>query len=259
MEDLEGLNQYYRADFQVPTGEQYVTLTSHNRLADQINEEKLAELDTKLHRLNAVVKDEFQRNMFPVEEILNLRIDAQVMFVKNDSGEERRYFNGKIGTVKEISSSGEEITVTFGEAEDDVCVKRETWENIRYAYDKNTDKIEEQVLGTFKQFPLRLAWAITIHKSQGLTFDKAIVDGATPVAAGQVYVALSRMRSLKGMVLRSRISPHAVRTDARVVDFMHSTKKSEEDLELCVLGTKGVYEDKISRRVSDGIVYQTGG
>lgn len=231
VEDLEGLNQYYRADFQAPKGEQYVTLTSHNRLADQINEEKLADLDTKLHRLNAVVKDEFQRNMFPVEEILNLRIDAQVMFIKNDSGEERRYFNGKIGTVKEISSSGEEVTVTFGEAEDDVCVKRETWENIRYAYDKSTDKIEEQVLGTFAQFPLRLAWAITIHKSQGLTFDKAIVDAGTSFAAGQVYVALSRMRSLKGMVLRSKITPHAVRTDARVVDFMHSTKKSEEDLE----------------------------
>src|SRR5690606_1527670 len=107
----------------------------------------------KLHRLNAVVKDEFQRSMFPVEEILSLRVDAQVMFIKNDSGEVRRYFNGKIGTVKEISSSGEEVTVTFGGDEDDVCVKRETWENIRYAYDKGTHMIEEEVLGTFEQLP----------------------------------------------------------------------------------------------------------
>lgn len=230
-EDLERLNQYYDSDFQVPFGEKYVTLTSHNRIADEINAKKLIDLDTRLHRLKAVVRDEFQRSMFPADEVLELRVGAQVMFTKNDSGEERRYFNGKIGAVAEISSSGDEVTVTFGKGEDDVCVKRETWENIRYAYDQGTDKIEEQVLGTFAQFPLRLAWAITIHKSQGLTFDRAIVDAGTSFAAGQVYVALSRMRSLSGLVLRSKISPHAVRTDARVVDFMQKTKKTAADLD----------------------------
>src|SRR5690606_41341270 len=137
-------------------------------------------------------------------------------FTKNDSGEERRYFNGKIGEVKTISNDEEEVTVTFGAGEEDVTVKRETWENIKYVYDQRADKITEQVLGTFAQFPLRLAWAITIHKSQGLTFDQAIVDAGTSFAAGQVYVALSRMRSLDGLVLRSKISPHAVRTDTRV-------------------------------------------
>lgn len=230
-EDLVALNTYYRSDFQPDQGEKYVTLTSHNRLAEDINEAKLAGLTTPLHRLNAVIRDEFQRSMFPVEEVLNIRVGAQVMFTKNDTGEDRRYFNGKIGEVKEIDSSGDEITVSFQGEEEDVCVKRETWENIRYVYDQTADKINEQILGTFAQFPLRLAWAITIHKSQGLTFDKAIVDAGTSFAAGQVYVALSRMRSLDGLVLRSKISSHAIRTDDRVMSFMQGAKKSKTDLQ----------------------------
>src|SRR5690606_21377463 len=123
---------------------------------------------------------------------------------------------------KEINLQDNKVVVGFPNKEDDVTVSRETWENIRYSYNKGDDKIEEEVLGTFSQFPLRLAWAITIHKSQGLTFDKAIIDAGTSFAAGQVYVALSRLRSLDGLVLRSKLTNFSIRTDAQVVDFMHN-------------------------------------
>ncbi|MCT1526803.1 helix-turn-helix domain-containing protein [Sphingobacterium hotanense] len=219
-EELEELNAHYKPDFVPDKDEQYITLTSHNRLADQINQEKLMSLDTKLHQIKSLIKDDFGQSMFPADENLSLRIGAQVMFIKNDTGEDRRYYNGKIGTVKDINLDKHQVIVSFPNDEEDVVVKRETWENIRYSYNKGDDKIEEEVLGTFSQFPLRLAWAITIHKSQGLTFEKAIVDAGTSFAAGQVYVALSRLTGLEGLVLRSKISPFAIRTDHQVVNFM---------------------------------------
>ncbi|MVZ65428.1 AAA family ATPase [Sphingobacterium sp. DK4209] len=221
--ELEQLNSHFQADFVPEKDEQYITLTSHNRLAEQINQEKLMSLDTKLHQIKSLIKDDFGQSMFPADEMLSLRIGAQVMFIKNDTGEERRYYNGKIGTVKDINLDKHQVTVSFPNDEEDVTVKRETWENIRYSYNKGDDKIEEEVLGTFSQFPLRLAWAITIHKSQGLTFEKAIVDAGTSFAAGQVYVALSRLTGLDGLVLRSKISPFAIRTDLQVVSFMKQT------------------------------------
>ena len=227
-DDLEALNAHYKPDFVPPAGEQYITLTSHNRLADQINQEKLESLDSKLHRIKSIIKDEFQNGLFPAEDTLSLRVGAQVMFIKNDVGEERRYFNGKIGTVKDIQIDKHKIIVSFPNGEEDVEVKRETWENIRYSYNKGDDKIEEEVLGTFSQFPLRLAWAITIHKSQGLTFDKAIIDAGTSFAAGQVYVALSRLTGLEGLVLRSRVPSYAIRTDFQVVNFMKQMAASSD-------------------------------
>lgn len=227
-EDLEKLNAHYQPDFVAPQGEQYITLTSHNRLADQINQEKLMSLETKMHQIKSIIKDDFQQSIFPADDTLSLREGAQVMFIKNDTGEDRRYFNGKIGTVKEINLPKHQIIVSFPNGEEDVVVKRETWENIRYSYNKGDDKIEEQVLGTFSQFPLRLAWAITIHKSQGLTFDKAIIDAGTSFAAGQVYVALSRLTGLEGLVLRSKISSFAIRTDHQVVNFMKQIAAKDE-------------------------------
>ena len=211
-----------------PQGEQYITLTSHNRLADQINQEKLMSLETKMHQIKSIIKDDFQQSIFPADDTLSLREGAQVMFIKNDTGEDRRYFNGKIGTVKEINLPKHQIIVSFPNGEEDVEVKRDTWENIRYSYNKGEDKIEEEVLGTFSQFPLRLAWAITIHKSQGLTFDKAIIDAGTSFAAGQVYVALSRLTGLEGLVLRSKISSFAIRTDHQVVNFMKQIAAKDE-------------------------------
>ncbi len=227
-QDLEELNTHYKEDFVPDKSEQFITLTSHNRLADQINQEELAKLPGKMHNVKAVVKDDFQQGAYPTEETLTLKLGAQVMFIKNDTGEDRKYFNGKIGVVKELNLDKHQVVVGFKDGSEDVVVRRETWENIKYKYNKGEDKIEEEVLGTFSQFPLRLAWAITIHKSQGLTFDKAIIDAGTSFAAGQVYVALSRLTGLEGLVLRSKIAPHAIRTDFQVVDFMKQLVKEEE-------------------------------
>jgi len=227
-QDLEELNAHYKEDFVPEKNEQFITLTSHNRLADQINQEELIKLSGKMHNVKAVVKDDFQQGAYPTEETLTLKIGAQVMFIKNDTGEDRKYFNGKIGVVKELNLDKHQVLVGFKDGSEDVVVRRETWENIKYKYNKGEDKIEEEVLGTFSQFPLRLAWAITIHKSQGLTFEKAIIDAGTSFAAGQVYVALSRLTGLEGLVLRSKIAPHAIRTDFQVVDFMKQLVKEDE-------------------------------
>ncbi|ULT22564.1 helix-turn-helix domain-containing protein [Sphingobacterium sp. E70] len=211
-------------------------MTSHNRNADEINSAKLASLSGKMLNLKAVVKDDFAQGSYPAEETLSLKIGAQVMFIRNDSGDERKYYNGKIGTVKNIDTVQGTVSVTFPDGSEEVTVKRETWENIRYNYDKGQDQIKEEILGTFSQFPLRLAWAITIHKSQGLTFQKAIIDAGTSFAAGQVYVALSRLTSLDGLVLKSIIPSYAIRTDYQVVEFAqraHSQSSINEILEQC--------------------------
>ncbi|GHE23577.1 helix-turn-helix domain-containing protein [Sphingobacterium griseoflavum] len=234
--DLDYLNSHYREGFTPNGGEQFITLTSHNKLADSINQEQLLQLSGTLHNLKAVVKDEFQQSSYPAEETLPLKIGAQVMFIKNDSGEDRKFFNGKIGEVKELNLDKHQVVVGFKDGSEDVTVRRETWENIRYNYNKGEDKIEEEVMGTFSQYPLRLAWAITIHKSQGLTFDRAVIDAGTSFAAGQVYVALSRLTGLDGLVLKSRIPHHSIRTDSQVVDFMQRMTSGEEVgkiLELC--------------------------
>ncbi len=225
---LAQLNAYYQPDFVPGKEEPYITLTSHNHRADAINRQALEGLAGKTHVLKAEVSRDFPESMYPVEASFSLKLGAQVMFVRNDSGEQRRFYNGKIGFVKHIEGKGEQLIVEFPDGSDDVEVKRELWENIRYSYDKPQDKIKEEVLGSFSQFPLRLAWAITIHKSQGLTFDRAIIDAGASFAAGQVYVALSRLRRLEGLVLRSRITPHSIHTDPRVVAFSNATLADEE-------------------------------
>src|SRR5690606_2552874 len=186
---------------------------THKNRADTINKQELSPLPDESVELKAKVANDFPESMYPAELELTLKIGAQVMFIRNDSGDERRYYNGKIGYVKHIDSSGGSLIVAIKDDSEAVEVKREEWENIRYNYDKSRDKVEEEVLGTYGQFPLLLAWAITIHKSQGLTFDRAIIDAGASFAAGQVYVALSRLRTLDGLVLHSRIPPHSIRTD----------------------------------------------
>jgi len=219
-QDLELLHTHYQPDFIPPKGDNYITLTSHNAKADGINQEELGKLIGKRHAFEASVTGEFNDKAFPAERTLHLKEGAQIMLIKNDKGESRRYFNGKIGTIKKLSA--EKIVVVFPGEPDDLTLEKETWKNIRYNYDKEKDKIEEEELGTFSQYPVRLAWAITIHKSQGLTFEKAIIDAGASFAPGQVYVALSRLTSLNGLVLRSRINPHSISTDERVIGFTDS-------------------------------------
>ncbi|MEC3879266.1 helix-turn-helix domain-containing protein [Parapedobacter sp. 10938] len=227
-QQLDVLNNYYEPDFVPPATTPYITLTTHNNRADTINRQELSTLAGKSVILKAKVAKEFPESMYPAELELTLKIGAQVMFIRNDSGDDRRYYNGKIGYVKHIDSAGDSLMVEFKDDSEAVEVKREEWENIRYNYDKSQDKVAEEVLGTFAQFPLRLAWAITIHKSQGLTFDRAIIDAGASFAAGQVYVALSRLRTLDGLVLHSRIPPHSIRTDHQVADFSSNTATEDE-------------------------------
>jgi len=217
---LADLNARYLKDFADTDheGEGYITLCTHNNNADAINASRLETLNRKSHRFEAEIEGEFPEHSFPTAVTLEVKPQAQVMFVRNDSSPEKRFFNGKIGKITKIS--GEKIWIQCPDDIDEIMVEPATWENIQYSLDPETMEITENKIGAFIQYPLKLAWAITIHKSQGLTFDRAIIDAQAAFAHGQVYVALSRCRTLEGMVLSSPISPRAVKTDNTVLSFV---------------------------------------
>lgn len=215
-DDLEQLNSRY--DPFVEKGPlNYITLTTHNHKAEVINKQELDKLPGREKQFRGTLKGDFGEKQLPTELTLTLKPGAQVMFVKNDSSPEKRYYNGKIGVVSGITD--EEVYVRFPDENEDLEVKPETWENISYSLNQETRHIDEKVIGEFIQIPLRLAWAITIHKSQGLTFERAIIDAGQSFAPGQVYVALSRCTSLQGVVLLSRISGQSIVQDQRIVRF----------------------------------------
>ncbi|HOI78504.1 MAG TPA: HRDC domain-containing protein [Petrimonas sp.] len=224
-EGLELLQSRYDPHFNPTPEENYITLTTHNFSADAINSTELEKINTTAHSFHAVVKGEFPDNAFPVDRVLILKEGAKVMFVKNDTEVPRRYFNGKIGTVTHILEEG--VTVQCPDDTEEITVSPVLWENIRYTTHSETNTVEEEIIGTYKQIPLRLAWAITIHKSQGLTFDKAIIDAGKAFSPGQVYVALSRCRSLDSLVLKSPINRYSIGVDEQVVRF--SSSKPEEN------------------------------
>ncbi len=201
-EDFKLLNSRLQRNFRPKENDGYITLTTHNYQSDDINKKRLNNLPSRSHFYQAEIVGEFPDNIFPVEENLELKVGAQVMFLKNDT-EGKKYFNGKIGIITKL---GEEIIkVKCHDDLDEIDVRKSEWQNIRYVMDAETRQITEEVIGTFRQFPLRLAWAITIHKSQGLTFEKAVIDAEKAFAIGQVYVALSRCTSLEGLVLSSPV------------------------------------------------------
>ncbi len=212
-EDIDALNKHYRPDYKSEDGA--ITLTTHNAQAEQINNAQLSALKAKERKFKATIKGDFPESLFPVSETLLFKEGARVMFVKNDSAE-GRYFNGKLATVKYMGEDSIFVTDDDGKP---ITVQPTTWENKRYALSEGTKELEEDIIGTFSQFPLKLAWAITVHKSQGLTFDKAIIDVGRAFAPGQVYVALSRLRSIDGLILRTPIHQGAISSDPNVVSF----------------------------------------
>ncbi len=215
--DVALLEKYYRADFKPSLSEKYITLTTHNNKADTLNKLRIEELSNPAYLYLAKVEDEFSEHAYPAEHILELKVGAQVMFIKNDATGEQRFFNGKIATV--VALETDKITVQTEGNNEKVVVEKYKWENIRYTTDKVSGEIKEELIGTFTQYPLKLAWAITVHKSQGLTFDKAIIDIGNAFAPGQIYVALSRLRSLDGLILTSLISGSGIRQDQNVTFF----------------------------------------
>ena len=224
-DDLEILHEKYHPTFISRDDEHYITLTTHNYKADEINSTQLNKLPGQLHLFPGKIEKEFSEKALPVEMNLQLKEGAQIMFIKNDKGEVRRYYNGKIGTIKKIT--GEKIIVEFPNETDELELEKETWKNIRYSFDREKNHLNEEEIGTYTQYPIRLAWAITIHKSQGLTFEKAIIDAGDSFAAGQVYVALSRLTGMEGLILYSKILPQSISTDERVLAFSKSELNKE--------------------------------
>ena len=216
-EQFSELNERYIPDFAPADDEGYITLSTHNNTAQQINSQKLLSLKTKLRTFTATTEGEFPENMYPTEANLELKVGAQVMFIKNDISREKLYYNGKIGRITVIDD--ELIHVKATSDGQMIYADRVDWENIRYTIDPETKEIKNDVIGRFTQYPLKLAWAITIHKSQGLTFEKAIIDASAAFAHGQVYVALSRCKTLGGLVLRTPIPSHSIKTEPTLEDF----------------------------------------
>lgn len=215
-EDVDLLNQHYDEHFESDTKEGYINITTHNHQANTINQRELKKLKAENYRYRAEIQGEFPENLFPCAEKLELKEGTQVMFIKNDTGEKPKYFNGKIGKITLLTKDKIGLRTEKGEV---IFVKTFTWENKRYIINKETGETEEEVLGTFTQYPLKLAWAITVHKSQGLTFEKAILDLSKTFAPGQMYVALSRLTGLEGMVLVSPIPQKQIQQDPALKRF----------------------------------------
>ena len=226
--DIQNLNQYVQPNFDLKANKGYITLTTHNAKADAMNAKALQDLEGKLVKYKPEIVGDFPDKIFPVDETLELKIGAQIMFVKNDLSFDKKYFNGKMGIIKSLSA--EEILVYFPEENKTIEVEKYEWQNIRYKVDEMTKEIEEDVIGTFVHYPIKLAWAITVHKSQGLTFDKAALDVSQVFLPGQAYVALSRLRSLNGLILLSPLRMNGISNDQDVMDYALN-KASEELLE----------------------------
>ena len=224
---IEILNQRYIPNFITQEDDSYIILTTHNATALEINLARHEKIVAKTRRFKAEIKGDFPEFIFPTSENLELKAGAQVMFIKNDSSADKLYYNGKIGKIIRF-----EEDIIYVKCPDDfyeIPVKREMWENIKYKYNEKNQSIEEDVAGSFCQYPLKLAWAITVHKSQGLTFEKAVIDIKAAFAFGQVYVALSRCRSLNGLVLMSEFSEKNIKSDFSVEGFTKQTREAPPD------------------------------
>ncbi|MDO3643084.1 HRDC domain-containing protein [Mucilaginibacter sp. L3T2-6] len=227
---LEKLNQRYDPGLNENWRRDYVTLSTHNQLVNNINQLRLHELEGEPLTFKAAVQGEFPKEAYPAEEELVLKVGAQVMFIKNDSSGKKQYYNGRTGRITALSPTN--ITLEFLDDGTSFEVLQETWQNVKYSLSESEQKINESNNGSFSQYPLKLAWAITIHKSQGLTFEKAIIDVDAAFAFGQTYVALSRCRSLEGMVLKEPVRAENIRTDPQIISFMQYAGVHAPNIEL---------------------------
>lgn len=213
--DIAMLNSRFIPENKTTNDKGYIRLTTHNQQAQQINNKKINDLPTPSYTFKAKIEGNFPEYSYPTEPELKLKEGAQVMFVKNDISGEHRYANGTIGRITRLSN--QHIEVTVDETGVVIDLQEAEWANTRYKLDEETKEIIEETEGTFTQYPLKLAWAITVHKSQGLTFDKAIIDVSSAFTHGQTYVALSRCRTLEGMILSAPITSEAVISD-KIID-----------------------------------------
>ena len=235
-DDLATLHQRYNPEFIPKATEGYIRLTTHNRTADEYNDRAMQRLNSQPFTYEAEVDGTFPEYSYPTAFYLTLKVGAQVMFIKNDIN--GKYYNGKIGHV--VALDKKEITVRCIGEDEDINVGPQEWENAKYSVNPDTHEIETDIQGVFRQYPLRLAWAITIHKSQGLTFDRAIIDAGHSFAPGQVYVALSRCRSLDGIVIVSKITDSAIINDMRVDNYI---AKQEADAEQSIMQLPQLKQD----------------
>ena len=224
---LEALNRRYLPGFQPRKEEGYIRLVTHNYQAQRINDYELEQLSGRSYAFRATIEGKFPEYSYPTDEVLELKKGAQVMFVKNDSSGEHRYYNGMIGEVSDVSANS--IEVCAKDNGESFLLQEEEWTNAKYVLDEESKEIVEDIEGTFRQFPLKLAWAITIHKSQGLTFERAIIDASSSFAHGQTYVALSRCKTLDGLVLSAPLSAKAVISDQAVDRFTEEARRNEPD------------------------------
>ena len=226
-ESFQELNKRFLPGFSPENEDGYITLTTHNASANRINDEQLKKLKSKTHTFEAEVKGHFPEYSYPTDQHLKLKVGAQVMFIKNDISPEKLYFNGKIGTIVNIED--DLIYVKSKDEDNQIEVGQVMWDNVKYTINETSKEIEEEVAGSFIQYPLRLAWAITIHKSQGLTFEKAVIDAQAAFAHGQTYVALSRCKTLEGLILSSRISSNGIICDSTVGNFNREVEENQPD------------------------------